>query len=91
MYAHIDFKVKESPSASSQIMIQHDAIVSQGELQGVYTISSSNTAILNWLRLGKKQGDMVEVISVFLKMMFISSMQSQDCITALQFVLNKKS
>lgn len=63
MYAHIDFKVKESPSASSQIMIQHDAIVSQGELQGVYTISSSNTAILNWLRLGKKQGDMVEVIS----------------------------
>lgn len=63
MYAHINFKAKESQSANSQIMIHHDAIVSQGELQGVYTISSSNTAILNWLRLGKKQGDMVEVIS----------------------------
>lgn len=63
MYAKVKFKTEDKNSNESQLMIKKNAIVSKDELQGVYTISSSDTAILNWLRLGKTQGDMVEVIS----------------------------
>ncbi|MDN6309246.1 MAG: efflux RND transporter periplasmic adaptor subunit [Psychroflexus sp.] len=63
MYASINFKVKNEKTAATQLMIEKEAIISKGELQGVYTISSSNTAILNWLRLGKTHDDMIEVIS----------------------------
>ena len=48
---------------SSQVLIQKKAIFNKGDLQGIYTISSSNTAILRWLKLGKSIGDQVEVIS----------------------------
>jgi hypothetical protein len=30
---------------------------------GVYTISAQNTAMLRWLRIGKTEGDKVEVLS----------------------------
>lgn len=48
---------------SSQVLIPKDVIITKGDLQGIYTVSASNTAILRWLKLGKSVGDKVEVLS----------------------------
>ncbi len=61
MYATVEFQVNKA--TTSQLYIKSDAIVNQGELRGVYTISSQNTAVLNWLKLGPRKGDLIEVIS----------------------------
>ncbi len=61
MYATVQFPVaKESSKA---IMIPNDALVHNGQLTGIYTVSQNNTALLRWLRLGRTFGDKVEVLS----------------------------
>jgi RND family efflux transporter MFP subunit len=52
-----------SGSANNQILIPKSALIKKGELQGVYTVSSSGTAILRWLKLGRSIGDQIEVLS----------------------------
>lgn len=61
MYATVRFPIEEKGIAP--IMIPKEAIINRGDLQGVYTVSSQNTAILRWLRLGRTYGDQVEVLS----------------------------
>lgn len=54
------------PSTSGQrpmITIPKSAIIQRGGLQGVYTVSASNTAILRWLKLGGAIGNEIEVLS----------------------------
>lgn len=48
---------------TEMILIPLEALVTKGQLSGVYTVSESNTAMLRWLRLGKTFGDQVEVLS----------------------------
>lgn len=62
MFASVHFPV-ERITAIERILIPKDAIVNNGQLSGVYTISESNTAMLRWLRLGRTFGDDVEVLS----------------------------
>ena len=45
------------------VLIPKEAIVKNGQLSGVYTVSESNTALLRWLRLGRTYGNNVEVLS----------------------------
>ncbi|MCA0932104.1 efflux RND transporter periplasmic adaptor subunit [Lutimonas saemankumensis] len=45
------------------VLIPNSAIVRKGDLQGIYTVSSSGTAILRWLKLGKNHGEFSEVLS----------------------------
>ncbi len=44
-------------------MITKSAIVENGQLTGVYTVSSANTAMLRWIKTGKTLGDQVEILS----------------------------
>lgn len=62
MYATVQFPVARK-TTSSAVMIPVNAIVNNGQLTGVYTVSQSNTALLRWLRLGRTFGDKVEVLS----------------------------
>jgi len=62
MYVTVQFPV-ESQAKSDIVLIPVGALVTQGQLSGVYTVSESNTAILRWLRLGRTFGDQVEVLS----------------------------
>ncbi|MFD0797291.1 efflux RND transporter periplasmic adaptor subunit [Maribacter chungangensis] len=62
MYATVQFPVV-AKEASSAIRIPLEAVVENGQLSGVYTVSQSNTALLRWLRLGRVMGDEVEVLS----------------------------
>ncbi|HZW63748.1 MAG TPA: efflux RND transporter periplasmic adaptor subunit [Flavobacteriaceae bacterium] len=62
MFATVQFPVDQKESAAV-LLVPSKAIVTQGELTGIYTVSQSHTAILRWLRLGRTFGDNVEVLS----------------------------
>lgn len=62
MYATVRFPLAPKENVQS-VMIPKEAIVTNGELTGIYTVSQSNTALLRWLRLGRTIGDQVEVLS----------------------------
>ena len=62
MFTTIQFPVDKKNSSES-ILIPIEAIVKNGQLSGVYTVSETNTALLRWLRLGRSYGNQVEVLS----------------------------
>ena len=62
MFATVQFPV-ERKEKNAMVLILKEAIVTNGQLSGVYTVSQSNTALLRWLRLGRTYGNQVEVLS----------------------------
>ena len=68
MIVQVQFPVernsKNYPAAqNSHITVPQSALVHQGQLTGIYTISQSGTAILRWIRTGNTFGNEVEVLS----------------------------
>lgn len=66
MYTSINIEAKKATiksTTSGSILVPKAALVFKDQLVGVYTISAQNTALLRWLRIGKTQGDQVEVLS----------------------------
>ena len=43
--------------------VPENSIVYKDQLTGLYTATAENTALLRWVRLGKKQAGQVEVLS----------------------------
>ena len=62
MFTTVQFPV-ERKAKSAMVLIPNEAIVTNGQLSGIYTVSQSNTAMLRWLRLGRTFGDQIEVLS----------------------------
>jgi len=60
MFVSVDFL---GSSEANTLTIPKSALVHQGQLSGVYTVSLQHTAILRWLRLGKTYGKSIEVLS----------------------------
>lgn len=52
-----------SEVVTSSITVPKTALVENGQLKGIYTISHDNRAILRWVRVGKDFGDKVEIVS----------------------------
>jgi RND family efflux transporter MFP subunit len=63
MYATVQFPVAQTEDTPQLVTVPQEAIVTQGDLRGVYTVSQQNTAMLRWLRLGRSFGSEVEVLS----------------------------
>lgn len=65
MYIHIRIPIGAGAGhiASETVSIPEESLVKQGDLTGVYTIDSNNTATLRWLRTGKSAGGQVDVLS----------------------------
>jgi len=63
MFATVQFPVEKKAGATSLVLVPSTAIISNGSLHGIYTVSEQKTALLRWLRLGKTYGDQVEVLS----------------------------
>jgi len=63
MFATVHFSNEGMSGSESSVMVPTSAIIGNGGLKGIYTVSEQNTALLRWLRLGKTYGDMVEVLS----------------------------
>jgi len=62
MFTTVQFPV-ERKAKSELVLIPTEAIITNGQLSGIYTVSQSNTAVLRWLRLGRTYGNQVEVLS----------------------------
>jgi RND family efflux transporter MFP subunit len=67
MYANISIPVKAQVAVKANenaaVLVPTQSIEHRDQLTGLYTISSNNTALLRWVRLGKSYGDKVEVLS----------------------------
>jgi RND family efflux transporter MFP subunit len=63
MYATVQFPVAQTEDTPQLVTVPQEAIVTQGDLRGIYTVSQQNTAMLRWLRLGRSFGSEVEVLS----------------------------
>lgn len=67
MFVNVQFpilnKTKETSNSTDKVVVPVSALVHQGQLTGIYTIGNENTAILRWLRVGKTNGNQVEVLS----------------------------
>jgi RND family efflux transporter MFP subunit len=65
MFVNVQFPIQnESNVAANQpILIDESALITQGQLKGVYVIDNNNTAFLRWLRIGKNFGNQVEILS----------------------------
>ena len=62
MFVTVQFS-QETQEKTNVVLIPVEALVTKGQLSGVYTVSESNTALLRWLRLGRTFGDRIEVLS----------------------------
>lgn len=64
MYVNVEFPVAQAEGDRNKtITIPQSALVTKGQLTGLYTVSVSNTALLRWIRTGKSYGNTVEVLS----------------------------
>ncbi len=66
MYVNVHIPVKEllqNKGAANNILVPVESIINKNQLTGLYTISTNNTALLRWVRLGKNAGNKVEVLS----------------------------
>jgi RND family efflux transporter MFP subunit len=62
MYASVQFPTTAKENREV-VLIPTSALITRGDLHGIYTPSQQNTAILRWVRLGRTIGDEVEVLS----------------------------
>lgn len=67
MYVNVFIPVKMASTApaaeNGAVLVPASALVEKDQLTGIYTISNRHTALLRWVRTGKRIGDKVEVLS----------------------------
>ncbi len=67
MFANVKFPIKNSGKINQNfqesVSVPKPALVENGQLTGVYVVSSQNTAVLRWVKVGKNFGDQVEILS----------------------------
>jgi RND family efflux transporter MFP subunit len=67
MFVNVQFPVASNEMIKNQeqasIWVPETALVKEGQLTGVYALGHENTAILRWVRLGKKSNGLVEILS----------------------------
>jgi RND family efflux transporter MFP subunit len=65
MYVNIFIPTKDEASAeqAGNPLIPIASLINRDQLTGIYTVSSNQTALLRWIRVGKTIGNKVEVLS----------------------------
>lgn len=67
MYANVFIPIKERGTASGTgsegVWVPAAALVGKDQLTGIYTVGNTHTALLRWVRTGKRSGDQVEILS----------------------------
>jgi len=63
MYVGIHIPEKIEQATTSTILINQSSVFNREQLTGVYVVDNENQAMLRWVRLGKKSGNQVEVLS----------------------------
>lgn len=62
MYVNVAIETSEK-NASNNLLVPISAILNIDQLSGLYSITENQTALLRWVKLGKTQGDQVEILS----------------------------
>lgn len=65
MFANLTFTTIKpgTNKTESGVLVPESAIIQSHELTGLYTVSPKGTAILRWVRIGRKYGNQIEVLS----------------------------
>ena len=66
MYVNVSIPVADTAAGTENtdaVLVPASSIIHKGELDGIYTVSNDNQALLRWVRLGKPVNDQVEVLS----------------------------
>jgi hypothetical protein len=66
MFTHVQFPIAKTTvveTKSVTITVPESALVRQGQLIGIYTVSAQKRAVLRWIRIGKTFENQVEVLS----------------------------
>lgn len=65
MFVNVVFPIenRSDKEDANLVLIPLDAVISQGQLKGIYVVGDDNTAMLRWIRLGKTYGDNIQVLS----------------------------
>lgn len=65
MFVNAVFPIEKQAEKTQNnlVLIPQEAVITQGQLKGIYVVNDDNTAILRWLRLGKTYGNDIEVLS----------------------------
>lgn len=65
MFVNVQFPIekKQIANETTTVLVPETALVREGQLTGVYTLGDNDIAILRWLRIGKKYGNEVEILS----------------------------
>ena len=63
MFASLRLARQTGTDRPAQVTVRKSSVVYRGQLTGVYVVGNDNKAVLHWVRLGKEQGDHVEVLS----------------------------
>jgi len=68
MFVNVQFpiekpKLKTESKKSDIVLVPQSALITKGQLTGIYTVDANNVAILRWIRTGKSFGNQVEVLS----------------------------
>lgn len=65
MFVNAVFPIEKQAEKTQNnlVLIPQEAVITQGQLKGIYVVNDDNTAILRWLRLGKIYGNDIEVLS----------------------------
>lgn len=64
MFVNVVFPIEKQENHFDEIiLLPKSALISQGQLHGIYVVNENNIALLRWLRLGKSFGDQIEVLS----------------------------
>lgn len=67
MYVSAEFPFKRSSKTTQDfqetVVVPKSALVTQGQLTGIYTVSKQKTAVLRWVRTGATFGEQIEILS----------------------------
>ena len=63
MFVNADIESDVKSTIESSPLVSLEAIVRNGQLNGIYTLGTNNTAILRWIRMGNETDGQVEVLS----------------------------
>ena len=85
MFVNVQFPFKNSGNVNQDfqdgVMIPKSAIVENGQLTGVYTVSSQNTAVLRWVKWVKLSVIKLKFYQVLMQMTSTSFQQKENCLT----------
>lgn len=62
-FVRVEINSSRSNERLTSPLVQSNALIRNGQMIGLYTIGSNNTAIMRWIRIGEQRGDGVEVLS----------------------------